>query len=75
MILTILIDVLCDAIKWSNDDEFQSILANGNFLNHFQECVCVIDGTEIQISRPYKQGEIQRKTFPVKRNNSLLMCC
>ena len=65
--LAILMDVLCDAIKWLSDDEFQSILSNGNFSNHFQECVCAVDGTEIQISRPSKQGEIQRKTFSVKK--------
>ena len=62
-ILTILIDVLCDAIKWPNDDELQSILVNGNFSNHFQECLCVIDGTEIQISRPSKQGKYKEKPF------------
>jgi hypothetical protein len=63
--------VLKNEIKFPSDDEMES-LQYTHFQNHnFAECVCVVDGTEIRISRPAKK-DIQRKTWSGKKKQNSL---
>ena len=58
-------------IQWPSDDEMNN-LCDSEFQNlGFSRCVCVIDGTEIQISRP-KNSKIQTDTWSGKKKQNSL---
>ena len=58
-------------IRFPSDEEMDE-LRDTEFQNlGFSECVCVVDGTEIRISRP-KNAEIQTKTYSGKKKQNSL---
>jgi hypothetical protein len=79
--LQILQQVLQSKIEWPTDTEFQQYLNQfqGYLNGKFRGLVCVVDGTEIRVSRPSdesKQRDIyskKKKQFSV--NNNVLIIC
>ena len=62
---------LKEEVKFPSDTEMEN-LKEASFQNFaFRDCVCVIDGTEIQISRP-KNKELQSKTWSGKKKQNSL---
>lgn len=62
---------LANEIRFPSDQEMED-LQNTEFQNlGFCNCVCVVDGTEIQISRP-KNSEFQTKTYSGKKKQNSL---
>ena len=58
-------------IRFPSDEEMDE-LCDTEFQNlGFSQCVCIVDGTEIQISRP-KNAEIQTKTYSGKKKQNSL---
>ena len=58
--------VLENDIQWPSDDEMNNF-CNSEFQNlGFSQCVCIIDDTEIRISRP-KNSKIQTDTWSGKK--------
>ena len=62
---------LKEEVKFPSDVEMEG-LKNTPMQNHtFPDCVCVVDGTEIRISRP-KNKDIQRATWSGKKHQNSL---
>lgn len=62
---------LKDEIKIPDDNEMESLQYTTFQNNGFADCVCVVDGTEIRISRP-SNSEIQTKTWSGKKKQNSL---
>ena len=63
--------VLKPEIKWPSDEEFEQLTFNFFNMEGFPDCVCVVDGSEIRISRP-SDDETQRKTWSGKKKQNSL---
>src|SRR5690606_11048716 len=52
--LTAMAQVLEKEVKWPSDSEFEDMRNNFTFFQNFgfEDCLCVVDGTEIRVSRP-----------------------
>lgn len=62
---------LKEEIKFPSDNEMEE-LKHTTIQNHgFSDCVCVVDGTEIEISRP-KDKQLQTKTWSGKKKQNSL---
>ena len=66
-----LVKTLKDEVRYPSDNEMED-LKNTPMQNHgFLDCVCVVDGSEIQISRP-KNKVLQNKTWSGKKKKNSL---
>ena len=62
---------LRDEIQFPSDNEMEELKYTPMQNHGFPDCVCVIDGTEIQISRP-KNSILQTKTWSGKKKQNSL---
>jgi hypothetical protein len=66
-------------IQWSSDKEFEELKENFAFFQNsgFEDIVCVVDGSEIRVSRPSKEP-YQRKHYSGKKKqhsvNIMFIC-
>ena len=62
---------LKEEVRFPTDEEMEE-LKHTTMQNHaFSNCVCIVDGSEIQISRP-KNKELQRRTWSAKKKQNSL---
>lgn len=64
---------LANEIRWPSDQEWEDLLKEFTFFQNdqFQDVVCVVDGTEIRVSRPSKEP-LQRKMYSGKKKQHSL---
>ena len=62
---------LKDEIKWPSDEELESLTSGLLQNDDFLDAVCVVDGSEIEISRP-SEPSTQRKTWSGKKKQNSL---
>lgn len=65
--------VLRSDIQWPSDQDFEDKITSFCFFQNtqFENTVCVVDGTEIRISRPSKEP-LQRRTWSGKKKQNSL---
>ena len=66
-------ELLTKEIQWPCDEEFENNMKNFYFFRNFvfEEAVCVVDGTEIRVSRPSKEP-YQRNLWSGKKKQHFL---
>ena len=69
-----MVKALCDEIRWPTPQQFEAYrqqFLGFQSLSTFNEAFCVVDGTEVRISRPTKEPQ-QKQVYSKKKKQHAL---